>query len=73
MADLDKAWRSPRPPPILDPLQVLLDEIDVMNRKRVFKQVPNEPSGFGRFAHGEMAGGALTALGRIGVGLKRRI
>jgi hypothetical protein len=29
--------------PAGDPLQELFDEIDALNRKRIYKQVPNEP------------------------------
>jgi hypothetical protein len=41
MADLGKPWRSPRQR--VTPLQELFDEIDALSRKRVYKQVPNEP------------------------------
>jgi hypothetical protein len=30
--------------PADNPLQLLLDEIDALNRKRTYKQVPNEPA-----------------------------
>ena len=32
----------------LDPLRLLMEEIDAMNRKRTHKQVPNEPAASGQ-------------------------
>ena len=44
---LDPIQRRPAGDP-LDPLRLLMEEIDAVNRKRVFKQVPNEPAASGQ-------------------------
>ena len=46
---LDRGYGRPRQAvevsaPAGDPLQELFDEIDAPNRKRIYKQVPNEPA-----------------------------
>ena len=46
---LDRGYGRPRQAvevsaPAGDPLQELFDEIDALNRKRTYKQVPNEPA-----------------------------
>jgi hypothetical protein len=46
---LDRGYGRPRKAmevsaPADNPLQLLLDEIDAMNRKRTYSQVPNEPA-----------------------------
>jgi hypothetical protein len=42
MADLRQAVEVSAPAG--DPLQELFEEIDAMNRRRIYKQVPNEPA-----------------------------
>jgi hypothetical protein len=46
---LDRGYGQPRQAvevsaPAGDPIQELFDEIDALNRKRIYKQVPNEPA-----------------------------
>jgi hypothetical protein len=46
---LDRGYGRPRQAvevsaPAGDPLQELFDEIDTLNRKRIYKQVPHEPA-----------------------------
>jgi hypothetical protein len=46
---LDRGYGRPRQAvevsaPAGDPIQELFDEIDALNRKRIYKQVPNEPA-----------------------------
>jgi hypothetical protein len=45
---LDRGYGRPRQAmeisaPVDNPIQLLLDEIDALNRKRIYKQVPNAP------------------------------
>jgi hypothetical protein len=46
---LDRGYARPRQAmevsaPADNPIQLLLDEIDALNRKRTYAQVPNEPA-----------------------------
>jgi hypothetical protein len=49
MADLDKPWKSPCRRPIhFMGFRLLMEEIEAIERKRTYKQVPKEPAANGQ-------------------------